>query len=201
MQDGNDHIVGGDINIDRHQANDPCSRPEVRALTPLLEDYLMTNSMVQVNWKPTRHQHGSKSSLLDLYLTNIPERLNNLENVLNTISEHEGVECTVMLKSPCKNVKSMLIRNYQAATFNLMQQMVDDPIERLRSRVPPAPGGGPPGGLKPSACGISASSGGISSSGFSSPGGTCLGKSGLLCFGSSSRPVVPISASRESSLG
>merc|ERR1711954_627910 len=103
VKDGNVHLVAGDLNIDRHLPNDPLSRPDMRALTPVLEDYLMDASMVQVNWKPTRHQQGCRSSLLDLFLTNIPERVTNVENFVNTLSEHEGVRCTLQTKSIIKN--------------------------------------------------------------------------------------------------
>ena len=84
---GFDMVAGGDFNIDRHQPNDPCSRPELRALTPLFEDMLIKCDLHQLNKKPTRHMVGQRSSLLDLFLSNIPQRISNLENILNTTSE------------------------------------------------------------------------------------------------------------------
>ena len=39
---GFEMLVGGDINIDSHPANDPCSRAEIKALNPLLEDVMLT---------------------------------------------------------------------------------------------------------------------------------------------------------------
>ena len=86
VSDGNIHLVAGDINIDRHLPNDPLLRPDLRALTPVLEDYLIDSSMLQINHKPTRHQLGSRSSLLDLFLTNVPDRIVDIDNVLNTLS-------------------------------------------------------------------------------------------------------------------
>ena len=41
------------------------------------------------------------------------------------MSDHEGVKCVLMLKTPCKRQKSFLVRNYESATYNVMQQMVD----------------------------------------------------------------------------
>merc|ERR1711954_226937 len=37
-----DILLGGDINIDRHLPNNPLSRPELKALTPILEDLMTT---------------------------------------------------------------------------------------------------------------------------------------------------------------
>ena len=132
VSDGNIHLVAGDINIDRHLPNDPLSRPDLRALTPVLEDYLIDSSMVQINHKPTRHQLGSRSSLLDLFLTNVPDRIVDIDNVLNTLSEHQGVICTILTKTPCKLSKSILIRNYANATFRNMQGLIDQ-SENLQS--------------------------------------------------------------------
>merc|ERR1711954_519737 len=125
VSDGNIHLVAGDINIDRHLPNDPLSRPDLRALTPILDDYLIDSSMVQINHKPTCHQLGSRSSLLDLFLTNVPDRVVDVDNVLNTMSEHQEVICTLLTKTPCKLSKSILIRNYANATFRNMQGLID----------------------------------------------------------------------------
>ena len=120
------------MNIDRHLPNDPLSRPDMRALTPILEDYMVDSSMVQVNHKPTRHQQGCRSSLLDLFITYEPERLVEVDNILNTMSEHEGVICTLLTKVPCKLAKSNMIRNYDLATFSVMQDLIDK-NEKLQS--------------------------------------------------------------------
>merc|ERR1711954_121409 len=53
---GFDMLVCGDYNIDRHPPNDPNSRPEIRALSPLLEDIMIATNLHQLNFKPTRHQ-------------------------------------------------------------------------------------------------------------------------------------------------
>ena len=97
VNDGNELVLAGDINIDRHLPNNPCQRPELKALTPILEDMMASLNLVQMNHKPTRHMIGQKSSLLDLILTSIPERILNVENFLNTLLEHEGVRCVVKL--------------------------------------------------------------------------------------------------------
>ena len=104
-EDGHELIVAGDLNIDRHPPNDPCSQPEIKALNPLLEDFLITNNVTPVNHKPTRHQVGCGSSLLNLVLTNISERISNAENIINTLSKHEGVRSILKLKMQSNNLK------------------------------------------------------------------------------------------------
>ena len=98
-------IIGGDLNIDRHLPNDPLRRPEVRALTPILEDIMMSQNIAQLNFIPTRHQNGCNSSLFDLFLSNIPERISNVENFTNITSEHEGVSMILHTKTQIKKTK------------------------------------------------------------------------------------------------
>merc|ERR1711954_328339 len=81
--------------------------------------------MAQLNFRPTRQQAGGNSSLLDLFLSNILERIKNVDNFYNTLSEHEGVKCRLITKSPVKIVKSTIFRDYTNATFNLMMPMVN----------------------------------------------------------------------------
>merc|ERR1711954_191890 len=116
---------GGDINIDRHLPNNPLVRPELKALTPVLEDFMATCNLTQTNWEPTRHQAGQNSLLLDLYLTNIPERVKGVKNFHNTMSEHEGVACTLLTKTPVMAAKSVLLRDYRLANFATMQPLID----------------------------------------------------------------------------
>ena len=51
----------------------------------------------------------SVSWLLDLYLTTIPERIKNIENVMNTLSEYEGIQCIVHLKGDFKKLDLSII--------------------------------------------------------------------------------------------
>merc|ERR1711954_503279 len=47
-----DILLGGDINIDRHLPNNPLARPELKALSPVLEDFMTTCNLTQLNWLP-----------------------------------------------------------------------------------------------------------------------------------------------------
>ena len=87
----------------------PLRRPELRALTPILEEFAMSRNIAQLNHKPTRHQSGCNSSLLDLFLTNIPERATNIENFTNITSEHEGVSMILHTKTQIKKPKSRVL--------------------------------------------------------------------------------------------
>merc|ERR1711954_474193 len=87
----------------------------------------------------TRHQTGCNLSLLDLFLSNIPERASGVRNFYNAMSEHEGVMCTLLTKTPIMPAKSMLLRDYRLATFEVMQPMVDasDKLQSLFSDSDP----------------------------------------------------------------
>merc|ERR1711954_110786 len=65
-------VLGGDLNIDHCQDNDPLSRPELRALFPLWEQCLLENDLCQINKKNTWHRAGKRSSLLDLFFGSVP---------------------------------------------------------------------------------------------------------------------------------
>ena len=78
-------IIGGNINIDRNPANDPLSRPNLKELYPLLDDFIISNNLTQMNCKPTRHRHGQKLSLLDLFITNCSNKVNGVQYVLNSL--------------------------------------------------------------------------------------------------------------------
>merc|ERR1711954_349526 len=120
-----DVLLGRDLNIDRHLPNNPLSRPELKALTPVLEDFMATCNLSQLNWKPTRHQAGCNSSLLDIFISNIPERISGIENFYNTMSEHEGVMCTILTKTPIKETKSILLRDHTLVKYEIIQPMID----------------------------------------------------------------------------
>ena len=62
-------ILGGDLNMDKCTANDPLSRPELRALCPIWDKCILENNLTQINFKNTWHMPGKRSSLLDLYLS------------------------------------------------------------------------------------------------------------------------------------
>merc|ERR1711954_485092 len=86
---------------------------------------MVTCNLSTLNWEPTRHQIGCNSSLLDLFLSDIPKRISGVKNFYNTISEHEGIMCTLLTKTPIMAAKSLLLRDYRLATFEVMQPMVD----------------------------------------------------------------------------
>ena len=78
-------IVGGYMNVDRHLPNDTLGRPELKELYPSLDN------LTQLNWKPTLHRARHKSSLLDMFLTICPNKMNEVAQGSNGLSEHEVV--------------------------------------------------------------------------------------------------------------
>ena len=93
---------------------------------------MLSENIKQLNFEPTRHQAGVNSSLLDLYLANILERIKNIENFTNTSSEHDGVRCVLHLKGDISVSRSYLYRDYRMCTFNNVQPLVDS-SHRLQS--------------------------------------------------------------------
>ena len=61
--------------------------------------------MVLLKLKPTRYRQGQRPTLIDLILSNSPERIENIENVINHTSEHQGVMFTIEIKEVTTNVQ------------------------------------------------------------------------------------------------
>ena len=94
---GNPTTIVGDINIDRHEPNDPEARPDIKNLIPILKDFQSKFNITLVNHEPTRYRHGQRPSLLDLILTTNPQNITDIVNVPNFCSEHMGVLCKIRI--------------------------------------------------------------------------------------------------------
>ena len=66
-----------------------------------------------------------KSLLLDLYASNIPNRLTSMTNVLNTNSKHQGISCILQTKGVHKVPKYFIIRDYSKVNNSNNQPMIN----------------------------------------------------------------------------
>ena len=80
-------LLGGDINLDKNLSNDPLKRPELRALCPIWDTCMIDNGLLQLNFKPTWHMPGKNASLIDLYYSNKPEKVDGVNDVSNLLSK------------------------------------------------------------------------------------------------------------------
>ena len=87
-EDGQSILVAGDINIDQLLTNDPDSRYDIRKLNEVLTKYKDLAQLQQLNFKATRHQQGCRPSLLDLYLSNTPTKIDSITTKHRIISDH-----------------------------------------------------------------------------------------------------------------
>merc|ERR1712081_62748 len=62
---------------------------------------------------------------MGIFLSNIPERITGRKNFYNMMSEHEGVFCTLLTKTPVMAAKSILLRDYRLENLAVMQPLVD----------------------------------------------------------------------------
>ena len=53
IEDNENAIIAGDLNIDRHLPNNPTSRPDIKVMTMLLEELINRRNLLQMNHKPT----------------------------------------------------------------------------------------------------------------------------------------------------
>ena len=107
------HVICGDINIDRNVNNDPQDRNDIKALASIWEEFISDNDLTQLNFKPTWHMPGKKPSLLDLYYTNCPNLIDGVANVLNLLSEHDGVIINLHTQEKLLKTQFDTIRKYE----------------------------------------------------------------------------------------
>ena len=76
-------LICGDVNIDRHPPNNPDQRHDIKDLIPILDNFLADNRVAVLNSDVTRHKAGKRSTLLDLFMSNVPEKCSNWKNIPN----------------------------------------------------------------------------------------------------------------------
>ena len=79
----NERTVVGDLNLDRHEPNDPEARPDVKTIIPLLKDFQARHIISLQNRKPRCYRVGQRPSLLDLILTSHHQNISNIGNITN----------------------------------------------------------------------------------------------------------------------
>ena len=119
-------LIAGDLNLDRHQPNNPLSRAELKDLIPLFEDFIEVNNVTQLNWLPTRFRANQKPSTLDLYITNIPKKTKDIRNVSNITSEHQGVTVNIEVNDIQIREQFFTVRDYKSLTNNNLEPMVNE---------------------------------------------------------------------------
>ena len=77
-----------------------------------------------MNFKPTRHRFDCKSSLLDMFLANIPLKCSNVRNMCNLISDHDGVSMFIHFKDFTPKVKSYIQRNYNRFMYSNIEKFL-----------------------------------------------------------------------------
>ena len=117
-------ILIWDINIVCHAPNDPVSREELRDLIPVLEEFKDDLNVTLVNKEPTRHHCQQRSSLLDLILTTTPLKLDNISNIRNPTSDHDGVQCYLHLNDIVTKPQFFVTRDMRLMTFKQMEPLV-----------------------------------------------------------------------------
>ena len=89
---GHTFMVAGDVNIDLFPENYPLSRRNVPLLTEIYNDHINRNNLSQLNFEPTRHWPGKKSTLIDHFMTNAPNMVDGVQTLKSHIADHSLVK-------------------------------------------------------------------------------------------------------------
>ena len=124
---GHHILIGGDINIDHLVANDPCKRWDVAKLTDTLDEIRHRNQLEIINDlnKPTRFQRGQKPSLLDLFISSHPERIDGLELVPSLLADHHAVQLKYHSKELRSNPSMIRVRDWKRINADSLMKEVD----------------------------------------------------------------------------
>ena len=113
LAEGHETVIRGDLNINRLRENNPMDCYDIKLLIPRLEDFLEENRVAQLNFKATRHQTGQRSTLLDLWLSNCPEKCTEMKNIVNISSQHEGVKLILKIKGAIVKKQFAVVRSFK----------------------------------------------------------------------------------------
>merc|ERR1711954_212147 len=93
------------------------------------EKFLAENSLTQINSKCTRHRLGQRSSLLDIFVTNVTLKCSQWENLANLSSEHQAVKVLFRITERIHKQQFMVIRN----TKELNAKNITDFLSRVNN--------------------------------------------------------------------
>ena len=84
-------VLVWDANIDLNPENNTNERYDVKLLAEDYMEFMDTNNFVLVNEEPTRHWSGTKSSLIDHFVTNCASHIDNIITQHSCIADHDLV--------------------------------------------------------------------------------------------------------------
>ena len=122
-------MVLGHINIDQNQDNQPWLRPDLKALQPILDRLVVSQGLKQMNKDNTQFSIHQNPSLLDLFLSSDPTKINKIHNVKTGLSDHEGVVCSINCKHIDLKPQFCIVRNYQNMTADKIMTKIDSNAE------------------------------------------------------------------------
>ena len=79
-----------------------------------------------MNYENTWHRWGRRSSLLDIFYTNKPHRIKETKNIVNILSEHDGVRILLDCKAKIKNEQFITTRSYRNFTWENVETDINE---------------------------------------------------------------------------
>ena len=70
----------------------PHQRYDIKETLPKMEELISKHNLTLLNWKPTCFMSGQVPSLLDLFITSVPNKFSNTTYVNTLASKHFGVK-------------------------------------------------------------------------------------------------------------
>ena len=121
-----------DSNIDLLEGNDPCGRYDIKYMFDKYHEIMTDLNFHQMNHEATRHRNGQRSTLLDHCFSTNPGHIDNIETIVNHISDHSVVKWQYHCEELIFNPQFMKTRKYGDITRDAMHSYINT-SERLNS--------------------------------------------------------------------
>merc|ERR1711954_337870 len=83
------------------------------------------NNMCQINHKNTWHRAGKRSYLLDLFFSKVPGIIDGVQNIVNTLSEHDRVRINLHTSERLHKPQFSTKRIYKNVTHDRLIEILD----------------------------------------------------------------------------
>ena len=119
-------VMLGYTNIDTSGTRDISSRPELKALTPILEEFLNNEAFSIMNQEFTRFQSNCRPSTIDHIITNIPGHIDNVRTLPGIISDHKIISCLLHTEILTQHPMYIYKTNWWKIQPDVLMQMITE---------------------------------------------------------------------------
>ena len=122
-------VFGWDSNLDLFEHNDNSHRHDIKNMLLAYTEFMQDMDLTLLNTETTRHWSGTKSSLLDHFVTNKPGKVDNIKTYHSCVADHDFVSIMLHTDEIIDKPQLMLSRDWSNLNRdNLINEIKSDEI-------------------------------------------------------------------------